>query len=542
MRAPDLVLYNATVHTMDANDLTATALAIKDGQIVGFGTDSEMKELAGFGTDFEDLEGATVLPGLIDAHNHLLMTGKILGQIQLYDCRSIPQVLAKVADRVATTPPGEWIQGRGWDESLLQEGRYPMRNELDQVSPNHPVVLHRVWNKLVANSAALLAAGINQNTPDPPGNVAYAGSFDRDEHGEPTGLFRDRAKELITDNVPSPSENDLISSIERACHAYNAAGITAVAEPGLYPSEIRTFHRAHQLGHLTVRTDMLMAGWGFGSAAEEGLLQERFANVGVLGGFGDDILRLEGIKFMPDGGVGDRTARMFDPYVDEPNNCGEWIVEPERLTELIRWVHDLGFSIDSHTCGDEAQEVVVRAYARAQTENPKPNLRHRVHHAYLPTETTLELMAKHRIPAVVSNPFILNLGDSFVASLGEDRAAAMMPMRRYIDASVPLASSSDSPVSDFNPWVGIYAASARKTVRERVLGEDQRISVHETLTSYTMGGAFVSGRERKIGSLEPGKLADLIVLGQDPFHLPVEDLKYVKPIATMLGGKWVHGR
>jgi predicted amidohydrolase YtcJ len=526
---------------MDANDHTATALAIKDGRIVGVGADSEMKELAGFGTISEDLEGATVLPGLIDAHNHLLMTGQILGQIQLYDCRSISEILERVAHKVASTLPEDWIQGRGWDESLLKERRYPTRYELDQVSPNHPVVLHRVWNKLVANSAALLAAGINQNTPDPPSDVAYAGSFDRDEHGEPTGLFRDRAKELITDQVPSQSEDELIAAIDRASRAYNATGITAVAEPGLYPSEIRAFHRAHQLGRLTVRTDMLMAGWGFGSAAEEGLLQDRFANVGVLGGFGDDILRVEGIKFMPDGGVGDRTARMYQPYVDEPNNRGTWIVEPERLSTLIRWVHDLGYSIDSHTCGDEAQELVVRAYARAQTENPKPNLRHRVHHAYLPTATTLELMGEHRIPAVVSNPFILNLGDSFVESLGEDRAANMMPMRRYIDAGVPLAGSSDSPVSDFNPWVGIYAAIARTTVNGRVLGEDQQISVREAMRSYTIGGAFVSGRERKIGSLEPGKLADLIVLEVDPFHLPVEHVKYVKPVATLLGGQWVHG-
>jgi predicted amidohydrolase YtcJ len=542
MLAPDLILYNATIHTMSAHDLTATALAIKDGKIVGVGGDDEMKELAGFGTTTENLEGATVLPGLIDAHNHLLMTGKILGQIQLYDCRSIPDILDRVADRAKTTPPGGWIQGRGWDESLLTERRYPTRQELDRVSPNHPVVLHRVWNKLVANTAAIRIAGINRNTADPLPDVPYAGSFDRDEHGEPTGLFRDRAKELITDHVPAPTEGDLIAAIERACRAYNAVGITAVAEPGLYPPEVRAFHRAHRNGCLTVRTDMLMAGWGFGSLAEDTMLKDRFENIGLEGGLGDDLLRLEGIKFMPDGGVGDRTARMFEPYLGDPENRGVWIVEPERLFELIRWVHDLGFSIDSHTCGDEAQEVVVRAYASAQSTNPKPHLKHRVHHAYLPTQSALELMAKHRIPAVVSNPFILNLGESFVESLGAERASATMPMRRYIDAGVPLAGSSDSPVSDFNPWAGIYAAVTRITVTGRVLGEDQRISAREAIRSYTIGGAFVSGRERKLGSLEPGKLADLIVLDHGPFEIPVVDLRDVKPTATMLGGRWVHGR
>jgi predicted amidohydrolase YtcJ len=151
-------------------------------------------------------------------------------------------------------------------------------------------------------------------------------------------------------------------------------------------------------------------------------------------------------------------------------------------------------------------------------------------------------MAKHRFPAVVSNPFILNLGESFVTSLGEERAATMMPMRRYIDAGVPLAGSSDSPVSDFNPWAGVYAAVTRKTVTGRVLGEDQRITVREAIRSYTIGGAFVSGRERKTGSLEPGKLADLVVLERDPFELPVDELHHVKPTATMLGGRWIHGR
>jgi predicted amidohydrolase YtcJ len=540
--APDLILYNAIVHTMNAHDLTATAVAIKDGLIVGVGADDEIRELAGFGTTVEDLGGATVLPGLIDAHNHLVSTGKILGQIQLYDCRSIPEILHRVAERAALTPPGEWILGRGWDESLLVERHHPTRRELDLVAPNHPVVLHRVWNKLVANSAALRAAGIDRDTPDPSPDIPYSGSFDRDEHGEPTGLFRDRAKDLVTDHIPPTSESDLIQAIERACRAYNEAGITAVAEPGLYPVEIRAFHQAHRQGCLTVRTDMLMAGWGFGSSDEEPLLEDRFRSIGLEGGLGDDLLRLEGIKFMPDGGVGDRTARMFEPYLGEPDNRGIWIVEPDRLSELIQSVHDLGFSIDCHTCGDEAQEVVVRAYAAAQTANPKPWLRHRVHHAYLPTPTTLDLMAQHRIPAVVSNPFILNLGESFVASLGEDRASAMMPMRWYIDAGVPLAGSSDSPVSDFNPWVGIYSAVTRKTVADRVLSEDQRIGVREAIRSYTIGGAYASGRERKIGSLEPGKLADLIVLQRDPLELPVEDLLHVKPAATMMGGRWVFGR
>jgi predicted amidohydrolase YtcJ len=537
--APDLILVNGTIHTINAHDLTVTALAIKDGRFIGVGSDNEMRELAGLGTTVEDLGGATVVPGLIDAHNHLLMTGQILNQLQLYDCRSIADIRERVAFRARQLPPGSWILGRGWDESLLAEHRHPTRYDLDMVAPDHPVVIHRVWNKLVANSMAMRLAGISRETPDPPAGELYAGSFERDADGEPTGLFRDRAKDLIVEHVPPPTEEGLVHAIETACRAYNAVGLTGDADPGLYPHEIRAYHRAYQEGRLTVRTDMLMAGWGFGTVADEHLLQERFRSVGVMGGFGDDILRLEGIKFMPDGGVGDRTAKMFEPYLGDPENYGQWVVEPGKLTEMIRWVHNLGWSMDTHTCGDEAQEVVVRAYAEAMTNKPNPHLRHRVHHAYFPTPDALRLMAQHRIPAVVSNPFIRNLGESFVASVGEERASRMLPMRTYLDAGVPLAGSSDSAVSDYNPWVGMCAATTRKTVAGRVLGEAEKITTREALRSYTIGGAYATGQERKRGSIEPGKLADLVVLVRDPLTIDPEELGEVKPLGTMLGGRWV---
>src|SRR4029079_6785479 len=183
------------------------------------------------------------------------------------------------------------------------------------------------------------------------------------------------------------------------------------------------------------------------------------------------------------------------------------ILESGELAERIHWVHDLGWPMDCHTCGDEAQELVVKAYAAAQTTNPKPWLRHRVHHAYFPTARALEIMAMHRIPAVVSDPFILTLGESFVTSLGEERAACAMPMRTYLDRGIPLAGSSDSPVSDYNPWSGIYAAITRKTLNGRQLGGDLCISVREAIRSYTIGGAYATGRERLIGSIEPGKRA-----------------------------------
>ena len=537
--APDLILLNARVHTIDDANPTASAAAVKDGRFVAVGETGEIVPLAGSNTVVEDLDGAAVVPGLIDAHNHLLMTGRVLGQVRLYDCRGIPEIVARVAARVRESPPGGWVVGRGWDESLLAEGRHPTRHDLDPVSADHPVVLHRVWNKLVANSAALRAAGIDRETPDPSPEIRYAGSFERDDTGAPTGLFRDRAKDLIVGRAPAPTEDELVAAIGTACRAYNAVGLTGVADPGLYPHELRAYHRARREGVLTVRADLLLAGWGFGAPEEEPLLRDRFAAIGVMGGFGDDLLRLEGVKFMPDGGMGDRTARMTEPYSNEPDNRGTWVVDPDRLAELIRWVHDLGWPMDCHTCGDEAQDVVVRAYAAAQTANPKPWLRHRVHHAYFPSPGTLRLMAEHAIPALVSSPFLAHLGEGFVNAVGAERAARAMPMRTYLNAGVPLAGSSDSSIADFNPWVGMAAAVNRTTVAGRPLGPGEALTPAEALRSYTLGGAFATGLEHAKGSIARGKLADLVVLDRDPLAIPPGDLARVTPTATLLGGAWV---
>jgi predicted amidohydrolase YtcJ len=537
--APNLILVNGAFYTVDDANPRATAVAIRDGRFVAVGGD-EIRNLAGPATRIEDLDGAAVVPGLIDAHNHLQATGRMLREVRLYDTRAIPEIVARLAARVRETPRGEWVVGRGWDESLLAEGRHPTRHDLDAVSPENPVVIHRVWNKLVCNSAALHAAGIDRQTPDPPAGVLYSGSFERDEAGEPTGLFRDRAKDLITDHIPQPTEEERVAAVAAACRAYNMVGLTGVAEPGLYPPEIRAFDRTRREGKLTVRTDMLMAAWGFGAPESEQGLEERFESLGVGGGLGDELLRLEGIKLMIDGGMSDRTARMFDAYLDEPQNRGTWVVEPERLVKLIRWVHDLGWPMDIHTCGDEAQETVVRAFAAAQRENPKPWLRHRVHHAYFPTPAALEAMAEAGIPAVVSSPFLTNLGEGFINSVGPERASRAMPMRTYLNAGVPLAGSSDSHITDYNPWVGMHAAVNRTTVTGRNLGnETEALTPEEALRSYTIGGAFVTGREDRQGSVASGKLADLVVLDRDPLAIPPDELDRVKPIATMLGGEWV---
>ncbi len=540
----DRILVNGRVHSPEATVPIASAVAIRGDRIVAVGSDRAIGELAAPSTRVEDLRGATLIPGLIDAHNHLLATGQVLGQVSLYGCRDIATIVDRVAEAIGQAAPGEWVLGRGWDESLLADGRHPTRHDLDRVAPDHPVVLHRVWNKLVANSAALRLAGITAATPDPPRDVPYAGWMERDPGGEPTGLFHDRAKAMVTDAIPAPTMAEMTTAIGRACRAYHAVGLTTVVDPGLTPDEVRAYDRAAREGALTIRADLLLAAWGFVPAEDEAGLRDRIGAVGFGSGFGDVRLRLGGAKLMPDGGIGDRTAKLHpdEHYRDEPDNHGTWVFPPETIPGIVRWLHDHDLAIDSHTCGGLAQETIVRAYAEAMREAPKPHLRHRVHHAYFPSRDTLDLMSGHGIAALVSAPFIRNLGESFVASLGEERAADVMPTRAYLDAGITLAGTSDSPVDDFNPFTGWQALTTRQTVTGRQFDPAQVLTTDEALDAYTTGAARAIGREHDLGRIASGYLADLVVLEPGSLDRGTAELGSIAPLATMVGGAWVFDR
>jgi predicted amidohydrolase YtcJ len=539
-RAPDLILTDADILTMDPDLPRAEALAVKDGRVLAVGSARAVEELAGPGTAVRRLGGRRVIPGINDTHNHLLSMGKVLSEVQLYAARSIEEITQLVAERVAASPPGSWITGRGWDESLLREGRFPTRHDLDEVAPNNPVVLERVWNMLLTNTAALHAADVGRHSPDPPATELYAGRIERDSNGDPTGIFRDRAKRLIQDVVPPATMADHEQHIRTAGREYNALGITSAAEPGLYPEQIRAFQNVRRDGDLTVRVSLCLAGWGFGAAADEDAIYGRVEDVGAYTGFGDDWLRLDTVKFLPDGGVGDRTALMFEPYAGEPDNYGQFVITEQDLFERVAWCHARGWSIDCHACGDRMIELVARAYAAAQQARPDPTVRHRIHHAYLPTERALELMREHRIPALATIPFLTNLGESFVTSLGEERASRIMPLRTYLEAGVPLALGSDAPVTTYNPFVGIYAATTRKTVYGRQLGAGECVSREEALRLYTRDAAWVTFEDDVKGTLSPGKLADVAVLDRDILTVPDEEIPAIRAELTLVGGRVVH--
>ncbi len=531
----DRLLVGGRFVTCDAAFSAAEAVAVAGGRIVAVGSRQEIESLAGPETAVDDLGGATVLPGLIDAHTHMLSTGALLKNLSLYDCRSVAEIQERVRERAATVPPGTWIVGRGWDETLLAEGRYPTRHELDAVAPEHPVVLNRVWNKLVCNSRALAIAGVDRTTPQPTGD-AYAGGFDVDAAGEPTGLFRDNAKQMILRHVPPPTREESIAILADVCAAYNAVSLTTIADPGLTPAEFGVYAACAAQGRLTVRSHLEVGAWGFYPPGPD--FKAIIEGLGVAAGFGNDLVRYDAVKFMVDGGIGDRTAAVSQPYIT--GGTGTMIVAEDELPHLVRWCHDHDWPVECHTCGDRAQAAVVDAIVAAQTAAPKPRLRHRIHHGYMPDARTIANMAAHRIPAVIQPAFVYGLGDSFIASLGAARAARMVPARTYLDAGVPLAGSSDASVYDYNPFLGIWAAMARETAKGAQFDPAEALTREEAIRLYTTGAAYAIREEASRGSIEPGKLADFTVLDRDILSCPVEEIRAIRPLRTIVGGMDVY--
>ncbi len=527
----DRILTNGRFVTCDATFSVAEAVAIARGRIVAVGTRAAIAALAMPGTVIDDLGGATVLPGLIDAHTHMLATGALLRNLSLYACREIGEIQALVRERAAATPPGTWIVGRGWDETLLAEGRYPTRRELDAAAPDHPVVLNRVWNKLVCNSRALAIAGIDRATPQPSGD-RYAGGFDVDTNGEPTGLFRDNAKQMILRHVPPSTRAEAVDILASVCAAYNAVGVTSIADPGLTPEEFGVYAACAAQGRLTVRSHLMVGAWGFYPPGRD--YTAIIEGLGVAAGFGNEMVRYDAVKLMVDGGIGDQTAAVTEPYIG--GGTGTMIVPDEELPALIRWCHDRDWPVECHTCGDRAQAAVVDAIVAAQDAAPKPHLRHRIHHGYMPRAETVAKMAAYGIPAVIQPAFLYGLGESFIASLGRERAARMNPARTYLDAGVPLAGSSDSSVYEYNPFLGIWAAMARETAKGKRFDAAEALTRVEAIRLYTTGAAHAIREEATRGTIASGKLADFVVLDRDILTCPIAEIRALHPLRTILGG------
>lgn len=517
-----LLFYNGTIHTMDPAYPTGEAVLVgADGRIQAVGNKDD---LATPTAHLIDLQGRTLIPGFNDAHVHVAPLGMLLTQyvdVRVHVAPDIPTVLARLAERSANEPPDAWIQGTGYNEALLAEGRHLTRADLDQVSTEQPILVTRTCGHIaVANSRALALAQIKATTPNPAGGVIV-----RDEQGQPTGILQETAIELVSQLIPEPSAEVTAAAIRTAMQHQLQLGITSATDPAPTPAEVAVYRKLEANGELTVRINLLPIRRSGDTIIP---LPEKFVS---------DTLRLDSVKFFADGGMTSATAAISLPY-REVGGHGVLIYDAEDLTELMWESHSNGFRLATHANGDVALEQVIRIYELCQERDPRPELRHRLEHLALPTPDHLARCARIGVMAATQTVFLPAMGATFRRYMPESYFPRAYGVRAMLDAGLTVALSTDAPVvPDDNPLIGLKAAIDRLDHAGNPLGAEQAVTPYEALYAYTMGGAILSGDEANRGSITPGKWADLVVLSGDPLATPPEALLDLRVEQTYVGGQ-----
>ncbi len=535
---PDIILKNGKIVTLDAQERVEQAVAISGNRIAAVGSDDQILGLARDDTKIVDLKQCTVIPGINDSHNHVISAGKLLEGVMLFDARNMHDVKQKVAERVMNAERGQWIEGGGWIESQFDEYRAPTRWDLDEVSPHNPVLLRRLFGASVANSEALRLAGINRDTPEP-----KRGTIVRNADGEPTGVLANGADSIVMGVMPLGSKKHQLDTmkahIKRATQEYVKWGITSVLDPGVAPLAAQAYQELRDAGELSIRVSMMPVWHGLRTGYGVDVSQ-KVANSGVYSGFGDEWLRLSALKMAIDGGLGSKTALLNWPFADGTYADIPLRLDVEQLREYFDEAHSAGWSIGIHCCGDKAQDIACRCFAEVIGQNPRPRMRHNIIHAYFATAFSLETMKRYGILASVQPGFIFVEGDIYYDVAEEHRLHGFTPLRTYIDNGILVAANSDMTSAHYNPFLGMYSAVTRKTVRGRVMGEAERISRLEMLRLFTRNGAYLTFEEDRKGEIAPGMLADLAVLSDDILSVPDEDIRELRVLLTMVDGRIVH--
>jgi predicted amidohydrolase YtcJ len=530
----DLVLRGGNVITVDGAWRIAQAVAIKDGRFLAVGNDAAVATHVGPNTQVIELAGKTVVPGLIDSHLHQLFAALNGPAVQLLGAKSVADVQAAIAERVARTEPGKWVMASSsWHESILTEGRMPTRLELDKMAPNNPVFIPRGGHVVTVNSKALALAGINRDTPNPEGGVIV-----RDEAtAEPSGVLLETAANLVRKVLPPPPAN-MRELLRIAMADLNSYGIVGVVEPGINEQQIALYRAAHDAGEMTVRTDVLYRALRR-NEVEKGLAILKAQP-------SDDMLRFVGIKFLLDGGV--EGGRMNWPYrivpgeQTDPSYRGVLLLPPggeDEYVEALRLIADAGLQAQTHAVGDETIDVIVRAYGRVNKEKPIRDLHWTIMHLFHPSDAALKEMARIGIMATMQDHPVL-LGHNQRRWWGDEHAAYAIPIREAIDAGVLVGGGTDGPVVPVDPFLSMWWMTTRQVLKGYALGKEHAISAKEALALYTINNARIQGVEKDRGSIEPGKLADLAVLSQDVTVVPPDAIRDTKALMTVVGGRIVY--
>ncbi|HEY3687779.1 MAG TPA: amidohydrolase [Streptosporangiaceae bacterium] len=532
-----LVITNADVRTMDPRRPRAEAVAVRDGRVVAVGRAADVEAAAGPDARRIDAGGRTVLPGLIDVHNHLLSTAEALASVDARypGVRDGADLVARIAAEAARTPAGQWIRAFGMDDAKYPGGR-PTRRLLDEATTAHPVIVYHVsGHHAVVNSAALAWRGIGEDVADPAG-----GRFVRDEAGRPTGMVLDAAMERLLPvavdiGCHGPNfhtdlpEEQLLGWLAAAGDTYLSAGVTTVCDPQVSARELRVYRAARAAGTLPLRT--------VGMPLSHQL--DAMAAIGLAGPFGDDWLRFGAMKFYSDGTLLGGTALFSTPYGEHGEFAGSSYHGPERLTEIVRRAAGQGWQVGIHTQGDLAMDhtmAAIRAAMKAAGDGARP----RIEHCGYPTPAHVREFADHGVIPVNQPNFLYDSGTDFVRRLGADRAHRLQPIREELDAGLRPVLSSDSFVSSLRPMETVANAVLRRTREGGEIGAEHAMTVDEALRAHTADAAYALGMEDRIGTLAPGYLADVTVLDADLRTTAGDALRGVDAWLTVLDGRIAH--
>lgn len=527
---PDLLLVNGHVLTVDRSFSTAAAVAVTGERITAVGTTADLTRLAGPKTRTIDLGGRTLIPGLMD--NHLHSAGGGPG-VDLSRARSLAEVAAAVAARVKATPAGGLVLSNSdWHEAQLAEKRLPLRADLDRIAPRHPVVLVRGGHEYILNSAALARWHIDESTPEPSG-----GRITRDGNGRLNGELVDTAKALVT--LPPPAaqsrERQLAARVAEFTKLH-AAGLTSVRLPGIQVSDYRLLEELRASGRLTMHVNALLRPGGNAQAIAAALDQS-----GLKQDAGDAWLRVGGVKLAVDGGF--EGGLMREPYVEPWGEHGTFrglqTQSREGYLATVAALNERGWRVATHAVGDAAIDLVLDAYEAANRQKSIVDRRWSIEHAFIGRPDHLPRMRALGVALAVQNHLYL-AGPSLVQYWGPDRAALTTPVKRYLDAGLPVSSGTDAPVVPYPPLWTLYHFVTRDTIAGGVLGADQRISREQALRIATNGNAWLTFEERDKGSIEVGKFADLVLLSDDPMTCAEPRLRDAEVLLTIAGGRIVH--
>jgi predicted amidohydrolase YtcJ len=519
----DLALTGGKVLTMNKSQPYAEAVAIKDDRIVKVGTKDEIAPWIGKNTKVIGLKGKTVVPGFIDTHIHVADFGRLLMWIDLSDAGSIKEMQESLSRHAKNAPKGKWLLGRGWDQTRFAEKRLPTRFDLDAAAPNNPVILyHQSGQVCVASSKALELAGVTRLTPNPPG-----GALDRDaETGEPTGVLRDNATNMVWTFVPEPSEEELAETAALACQKIVEVGVTSVHWMVLSPIEIRIIQRLRRENKLPLRVYMVIP---------MNLLEKV---TGSPKGLKDDVVKVGGVEIVADGYLAARTAALLQPYSDDPAASGKLLCTQEEMRAAAAKIAKAGFQVVIHAVGDKAVDAALSTIEEISGKAPLKSSRRRIEQAAVLNGELITRMKKQQVivsvqPCVVASEFSVW---SATEHLGPERARWLFPTKTLLKEGIRVVGGSDCPMEPLSPLLGVQTAVTREAFPE------ERVTIDEALRMYTFDAAYSSNEENVKGSVETGKLADLAVLSRDPFSVPPSEIRDISVELTIVGGRIVFSK